>query len=447
MPCKRCKACCAAEVEMRLKPAGDEFMGLQQGRWARAKLITAASAGNALEFYDFMVYGYFASNLAATFFPGHDQTSKLLLTFGTFAVSFFARPVGALILGRLADVKGRVFCMVLSVVLMSAAALLMAVLPGYQQIGLLAPLGILFARLVQGFALGGEFGSSTSLMIEHSAGRETHAASFQGVSQNVSGLLAVSVAWILSMHGTTIFGIEDFRIAFALGAVGGLFVLYLRRKLEDAPSFKAEQQKNPDKHPILPGAILIAAGMVAIGTAQTYLALYLPTYATTELHMQAHKALAAIFLLYLILMAIIPLRLFFANLFDRQRNSMIMVCSCLLMALIAYPAFEILHIWPGELTLFCLPVLFNLVALPYNAPLNGFMGLVFPINGRGVGLSLGYSLGIALFGGCAPFIFTWLTAHTGDPRSPALYLIFTTIITLVAIWAGQRRMSARPDNS
>lgn len=415
-------------------------MVMQQSGWARVKMIAAASAGNALEFYDFIVYGFFANALAQAFFPGHDQTSRLLLTFGAFGVSFFARPVGALLLGELADTKGRAFCMIVAVCLMSFASLMMALWPGYNQIGLVAPLGILVARLVQGFALGGEFGSSTALMIEHSAGQEAHAASFQGVSQNVAGLLATGVAWILSFHTEGWFGIQNFRIAFGLGAVAGLAVLILRRKLEDAPSFKEQKKVSLKRGPVPFGPIIIAAGMVAIGTVQTYLALYLPTYATNQLHMQAHTALADIFLLYMILMAIVPFRLLFARLFDAGQNSLYMVLSCVLMAALSYPAFAILEHWPGGITLFCLPVLFNLVALPYIAPLNGFMGLVFPIRGRGVGLSTGYSIGIALFGGTAPFIFTWLIALTGDPRSPALYLIIATVITLAAIIAANREL-------
>ncbi|WP_035178747.1 MFS transporter [Acidocella facilis] len=412
----------------------------QQGRVSRARLIAAASAGNALEFYDFMVYGYFALAIGQSFFPAHSETARLLLTFGTFGISFFARPIGAIILGRLADVKGRAFCMILCVAMMSLASLFMAILPGHAQIGLWAPFGILAARLVQGLALGGEFGSSTALMIEHSEGAETHAASFQGISQNISGLLAVGVAWLLSLHPQGFFGLQNFRIAFLLGAIGGVVVLILRRRLQDAPSFKRQQVENPGRHPILPGAIIIAGGLVAIGTAQTYLGLYLPTYATTQLHMQPHKALSAVFILYLILMLIIPLRLFLARLFDRTGNVGLMVFSCIGMAVVAYPAFTLLQHYPTEAALFCMPILFNLVALPYNAPLNGFMGLVFPIQGRGIGLSTGYSIGIALFGGSAPFIFTWLIAQTGSPRSPALYLVVTALITLAAIWAAQRRM-------
>jgi len=413
---------------------------MQRLRVERVRMIAAASAGNALEFYDFFVYGFFALSLGETFFPAHSQSARLLLTFGTFGISFFARPVGALILGAYADAKGRSSCMILSVAMMSAAILLMALLPGYDHIGILAPLGVLVARLLQGFALGGEFGSSTALMIEHSAGAETEAASWQGVSQNLAGLLASGIAWLLASHQHLAFGHQPFRVAFALGAVGGVGALLLRRRIGDAPVFLQQRNASRQQPRVLLGGIVIAAGMVAIGTAQTYLVLYLPTYATTELGLQVDKALGTVCLLYVILLLLTPVRLSIAKRFDISHRSRYMQASCLAMAVMAYPVFALLSLWPTNLALFCLPLAFALLGLPYNAPLNGFMGLVFSVRERGLGLSTGYALGIALFGGAAPFIFTGLISATGDPRSPGLYLLFATAVTLVALWAARRRL-------
>ncbi len=414
----------------------------RSGRW---RMIAAASAGNALEFYDFFIYGFFALSLSKSFFPGHDQTARLLLTFGTFGLSFFARPVGALALGAYADAKGRSAAMILAVAMMSLSMLLMTVLPGYERIGLLAPVGVLLARLVQGFALGGEFGSATALMIEHSAGAETEAATWQGVSQNLAGLMAAGVAWLLSSAGHTVFGVPAFRLAFALGVLGGGVALLLRRRLGEPPVFLEQKEKAVPLPPAgqVAQGVAIAGGMVAAGAAQTYLLLYLPTYAQTELGLRTSQALGTVCLLYLALLLLTPLRLFIARHFDAKRQSRYMLASCLANAALAYPAFILLARWPGQAALFLLPLLFNLVSLPYNAPLNGFMGLVFSVRERGLGLSLGYALGIAVFGGAAPFIFTWLIAVTGNPRSPALYLVFSAFITLAAIWAGRRRLRSR----
>ena len=408
----------------------------------RTHMIIGASIGNALEFYDFIIYGFFASSIATTFFPGRDATTRLLLTFGTFGVSFLARPIGALILGAFADRRGRLACMTLSVQLMTLAGATIALMPGRASIGISAPLGILAARLIQGFALGGEFGSSTALMMEHSVGSETRAASWQGTSQYIASMLASGVAWLLSQDpALSPLHIPAFRIAFAMGALAGPIALLLRRRLLEAPTFLSRKEREiPAEAQTLSG-VVIAAGMVAIGTAQTYLIVYLPTYAMTQLHMTAGSALGTIFLVYVVTLAMTPLRLRIAGWFDDSHRSLMMVASCAAVLAAGYPAFMLLALWPSPVMLFLLPFGLTLIGLLYNAPLTGFMGLVFPIRRRGVGLSVGYALGIAMFGGFAPFINTWLMTMTGDPRTPGLYLGFTALVTIVALLAAQRRLS------
>ncbi len=411
-------------------------------RW---QMIAGASIGNALEFYDFIIYGFFAPYIAAAFFPGHDQATKLLLTFGTFGVSFLARPVGAAVLGKFADDRGRAACMIVAVSLMTLGSALIALMPPRAIIGIFAPLGILLARLVQGFGLGGEFGSATALMIEHSAGRETHAASWQGSSQNVAFLIGSLVAYILSLTlPAAAFHDWGFRVAFGIGVLAGPVALFLRRRLHEAPAFLA--QKGAPAAPGEPatwGGIVIAACMVAIGTAQTYLIVYLPTYASTQLHMTAGKALGAVVLLNVVTLALIPWRLAVAHRFDQTHQSRWMVVSCLAMMAAGYPAFMVLAAWPGPVMLFLLPLFFTVIGMPYNAPLTGFMGMVFSMRHRGIGLSVGYAIGIAVFGGFAPFINTWLVGKTGDPRAPGLYLIIASVVTIVAISFARRRLPAK----
>ena len=414
-------------------------------RW---QMIAGAAICNALEFYDFIVYVYFAPYIAAAFFPGHDSTTKLLLTFGTFGVSFLARPVGAFILGHFADAKGRTPAMILAVSLMTLGSAMIAVMPARASIGLVAPFGILAARLIQGFALGGEFGSATALMIEHSKGRESHAASWQGTSQNIAGLVGSGFALLLSLAlPPSAFHEYGFRLAFGLGVLAGPVAILLRRRLQEAPAFLAQKAAG---HPppeateptTLPG-VAIAAGLVAIGTAQTYLVIYLPTYASTQLHMTAGKALGAVVLLYIFTLMMVPLRLAIARRFDQSASTIWMIVSCLAMMATGYPAFIALTFWPGAVMLFLIPLFFTIISLPYNSPLTGFMGMVFPIRHRGIGLSVGYALGIALFGGFAPYINTWLVARTHDPRAPGDYLALTSIITIAAIFFARARLPAR----
>jgi len=409
---------------------------------SRPLMILGASIGNALEFYDFVTYGYFAPYIAAAFFPGHDETTKLLLTFGTFGVSFLARPVGALILGAYADRRGRRACMIIAVSLMTLGSAMITLMPDRAEIGLFAPFGILLARLIQGFALGGEFGSSTALMIEHSAGRESHAASWQGTSQNIAVFIGSGVAFLLSVTlPPAEFHAFGFRIAFAIGTLAGPVALLLRRRLREAPAFLAQQNAPSaaaDPHPV--GGVAIAAGLVAIGTAQTYLIIYLPTYAATQLHMTAGKALGAVVLLYAVTLALVPWRLMIARQFDQTHRTTWMIASCVAMMASGYPAFMVLTAWPGPVMLFFIPLFFTVIGLYYNSPLTGFQGMVFGIRHRGIGLSVGYALGIALFGGFAPFINTWLVSRTGDPRAPGLYLAMMSVVTITAIFFARRRL-------
>src|SRR6202044_449318 len=155
-----------------------------------ARLIVATSIGNALEWYDITVYGYFALYVSKAFFPNDDQTTSLLLTFGTFALAYLARPVGGLMLGAYADRHGRKASLLVSIVLMTLGTLAVAVMPSYDTIGILAPIMVLLARLVQGFSAGGEFGSSTAFLVEHRPDRRGFIASWQFASQGLSTLLA-----------------------------------------------------------------------------------------------------------------------------------------------------------------------------------------------------------------------------------------------------------------
>ncbi len=418
---------------------GDVMTERPVRRW---HMIAGASVGNALEFYDFTIYGFFAPYIAAAFFPGHDATTKLLLTFGTFGISFLARPVGALILGAYADRAGRTRVMIIAVCLMTLGSAMITFMPPRSVIGLFAPFGILLARLIQGFALGGEFGSATALMIEHSAGRETHAASWQGTSQNFALLFGSALAYGLSLTlSPDVFHQWGFRIAFLVSVIAGPLALLLRRRLEDAPAFLAQRAAPAAAgEPATLGGIAIAAGLVAIGTAQTYLVVYLPTYAANQLHMKAASALGAVVLLYVVTLALVPVRLKIAASFDASHRSRWMIFSCIAMMAAGYPAFMALTLAPGPVMLFLIPLFFTVIGLPYNAPLTGLMGMVFSVRHRGIGLSVGYAIGIALFGGFAPFINTWLVAHTGDPRSPGIYLAAASIITIAAIAVANRRI-------
>ena len=349
-----------------------------------------------------------------------------------------------MVLGAYADRKGRVACMTLAVALMTLAGAVVALLPGRAAIGMLAPFGVLAARLVQGFALGGEFGSATALMIEHSAGSETRAASWQGTSQNIASVLASGVAWLLSRQPTVPFlHVSGFRVAFALGVLAGPMALLLSPAACRIARFRGGAAGEPPGGSTRPAHLERCCDRGGTGCDRNRADL--PHHLSSDLcpdPAAPARGLGArwVFVLYVAIVALTPLRLHIAARFDGSRRMAAMLVSCLAMLATAYPTFVVLGLWPNAAMLFALPLALTLVGLPYNAPLAGVMGLVFRVQHRGIGLSVGYSLGIVLFGGTAPFINTWLIALTGNPRSPALYLVFTASVTALAILLARRRL-------
>ncbi|NVK29238.1 MAG: MFS transporter, partial [Flavobacteriia bacterium] len=211
------------------------------------KLIVASSIGNALEWFDLIAYAFFARTISKLFFPTDDETLSLMLALFAFAMSYLIRPLGAIVIGSYADKVGRKAAMLLTIWLMMAGTFLIAIMPTYDTIGLLAPLGILLARLLQGFSAGGEFGSATAMLVEHYPERKGFISSFMFASQGVSGLLGAGFGLVLTATLTTD-QLESWgwRIPFIFGLLIGPIGLYIRRHIEEAGEFKeAEHAKVP----------------------------------------------------------------------------------------------------------------------------------------------------------------------------------------------------------
>ncbi|MFZ1089496.1 MAG: MFS transporter, partial [Xanthobacteraceae bacterium] len=208
------------------------------GARAATRLILAASLGNALEFYEILVYGYFAVVISKVFFPAADETVSILVTLGSFGVSFLARPVGAIFLGAYGDRKGRKQALTLSILLMTIGTGVMTLMPSYGSLGLLAPILVLVARLLQGFSVGGEFASATAFLVEHRPDRAGFFASWQWSSQGLAALIATSFGVLL----TTTMSAADlqawgWRIPFAFGLLIGPVGYYIRSNMEETPEF------------------------------------------------------------------------------------------------------------------------------------------------------------------------------------------------------------------
>jgi MHS family proline/betaine transporter-like MFS transporter len=412
------------------------------------RIVISSSIGNALEWYDFLVYGFFASVIGKLFFPADDEWVSLLFAVGSFGVSFITRPVGAIVLGLYADKKGRKAALTLSILLMIVGTLAIALMPSYQQIGIVAPIAILLARLVQGFAVGGEFGSATAFMVEHSTRGRGYYASWQFASQGLAAILASGFGALLtaSLSPAELEG-WGWRLPFVFGLLVGPVGFYIRRHLDETPEFVAEQKKTtPAPEASFKSQwtnLLLAVGVVAQSTVSVYvLQLYMPTYAVKQLHLPAAQSFGVVVLNGGLQFLLSPVM---GALSDRIGRIRIMLTTSVLMMLLIYPMFAVLRAHPTIGALLVLQAVSGIFKAAYSGPMPALMSEIFPTRVRSTGLSLGYSLGVTLFGGFAPFIVTWLIHTTGDTLAPSYYVLTAAVVSGVSLAIiALRRRGVRP---
>lgn len=408
------------------------------GTW---RIVVAASIGNALEWFDLVVYGFFAVLIAKLFFPAGDDTVSLLLTLGTFGVSFFMRPLGAIVLGAYADRAGRKAALTLSIVLMMAGTLVIAILPTYRTIGLAAPLILVAARLMQGFSAGGEFGSATAFLAEHVPGRRGFFASWQIASQGLTTLLAASFGVLLTSELTAgQLAAWGWRVPFVFGLLIGPAAWYIRTRLDETPEFlAAETTATPlrDTFASQKTRLLIAIGAVVLGTVSTYLVLFMPTYGVKQLGLAPSVTFAAIALTGAIQLLFSPL---VGHLSDQLGRTRIMLVSAALLLVLIYPAFAFLVAHPNVGTLIAVQVVLGFLMTGYFGALPGLLSEIFPVQTRTTGMSLSYNIAVTLFGGFGPFIITWLISVTGSKVAPSFYMMFAAVVSLAALFAARRKL-------
>ena len=408
---------------------------------SRRKVIVAATIGNVLEWFDFLVYGYFAVTIAEVFFPANDQTVSMLVTFGAFGLAYLVRPLGAIIVGSYTDRAGRKAGLTLSIALMMIGTTMMLLTPGYATIGLAAPILITIARLLQGFSVGGEFGSAVAFLVEHGGARRGFSASWQWAS---TGIISVIVA-LFGVALTTLLTHEQlvnwaWRIPYAFGLLVGPAGLYIRSRISETPEFL--EAEKPATMPIgdllrrQPVPVLLALGMSIISNSSYYLLLYIPTYGVKTLHLPASTGFIATLVGGIILAVGSPLAGHWA---DKTAGSRIMLWTGWLFLLAAYPAFWLMVAYPSLATAMFAVGFLNLIKAGYSGVLPSQLSLQFPVETRAVGVAFSYSLSVTVFGGFAPFVATWLIAATGDPLSPSFYLMATAALSIIAVIFVQRR--------
>jgi len=405
------------------------------------RLIVAATIGNVFEWFDFVVYGFFALTLAEVFFPTGDPTVSLLVTFGAFGLAYIVRPLGAIVVGGYTDRAGRKSGLLLSMGLMMIGTTLMAVTPGYATIGVAAPIIITLARLFQGFSVGGEFGSAVTFLAEHGGGRRGFSASWQfataGIITVLASLFGITLTTLLTHQELVDWG---WRIPYFFGMLIGPAGLYVRAKVVDTPEFiEAEKPATIPVSDLLrrhPVAVLLAIGISIISNSSFYLLLYIPTFGVKQLHLPQYTGFVATLIGGVILAIGSPL---FGHWSDKIARPRIMLITCGLFVLTSYPAFYLMVAWPSLAACIIAVAWLQLCKAGYSGVLPSLLSELFPVETRAIGVSLGFSTAVTIFGGFAPFVATWLIARTGNPLSPSYYLIFTALLSFAALIAVQRR--------
>jgi MHS family proline/betaine transporter-like MFS transporter len=417
-----------------------EGRGAGRGPRAAARLIIAASLGNALEFYEILVYGYFAIVIAKVFFPAADEAVSLLVTYTSFGISFLARPVGAIFLGAYGDRRGRKQALTLSILLMTIGTALMTLMPSYNSLGLLSPALVIVARLIQGFSVGGEFASSTAFLVEHRPDRAGFFASWQWSSQGLAALIATGFGVLLtSTLSATELQAWGWRIPFAFGLLIGPVGYYVRAHLDETPEFLDAGAARAPLRELLAeqwDRLLLTIGAVVASTSSQYMIVFMPGYAIKELHLSPSVSFAAAMAAAALQMVVVP---FVGILADKIGQTPIMIGATTILAVTAYPAFVLLGAYASFPVLVAMVCWLGLLKSFYSGALPSLMAKVFPTRTRVSGMSLSYNVGVAIFGGYAPAIAQSLVDVTGSKISPSYYMIATALVSLACVIALRRR--------
>ena len=413
------------------------------------KAVTGAAIGNTVEWFDFAIYGFLATYIADKFFPPGDDTAALLNTFAVFAAAFFMRPLGGFFFGPLADRIGRQRVLALVILLMSASTLAIGLVPSYDTIGVFAPLLLLFLRCLQGFSAGGEYGSGACFLAEYARDdNRGFIVSFLVWSVVVGFLLgSLTVTGLETVLSPTAMDAYGWRIPFLIAGALGVVGLYIRLKLRDTPEFESlreegEVAESPLKEAVTTSwrPILQIAGLVVVHNVGFYVVFtYLPTYFTETLEFSKVNAFVSITVASLVALVLIPP---LGALSDRIGRKPLLITGAVGFAVFAYPLFLLLNSGSFAAAVSAHAALAAIEAVFVSASLAAGAEL-FATRVRSSGYSVGYNVSVAVFGGTAPYVATWLVDRTGSEIAPAYYVIAAAAVTLATIMT-MRETARRP---
>ncbi len=402
---------------------------------ARLRLgqIAAVTAGNGLEFYDFLIYSNFAIYIGRAYFPVHGEVASLLLSLATFGIGFATRPLGSVVLGRLGDRIGRKPAMMASFGLMALGLLGLAVTPSYARIGVAAPILAVIWRLVQGFALGGEVGPSTAYLVEaaplHRRGLIGGLQTFsQGLAILVASTIAVLLARALPAQALADWG---WRAAFLAGLVIVPFGLWMRRGLvETRPEPARVPVAGTPRRPVPWGLVGLSVMLVGCGTINTYVNTYMVTYAMDTLHLRAGTSFGAGVAVGVSAVVAAPLA---GWLSDRLGRRAVMAPAVVALIVLPAPAFGLLIAYPSAASLYAATAVLTFATAMATAVMLVAITESLPARLRCLAVGLAYAGAVAVFGGTTQLAVGWLLHALHQPLAPAWYRMVASAVGLLAV--------------
>lgn len=408
------------------------------------RVIMSCVAGSALEWYDFAVYGFFATIIGKLFFPAGDEFQQIIASFGAFASGLIARPIGAIMFGYIGDIYGRKKALVISIYMMAIPTALMGFLPTYQTIGAWAGVILTLVRIIQGLALGGGFTGTIVFLYEHSSPskKATYSswAPFSLVTGFILGaIVATIMAAIFSTDQLETFG---WRIPFIISFVGTFIADYVKHKLEDPREFVEQQKsgatKDNEKKGLLrylfrnhwKGITLITVTDILTACGYFLIAVFLTTYFETVLKMDRET----VFIIQTINMIVFSLSILLGGwLSDRLGKRTQMLIACMSLTALAFPLFQYMgsatfvSALLGEMGII---FLFSM----YYGPIPATICSMLPTRVRLIGVSIAHNFAMAAFGAYAPTLGTYMVKWTGDPTMPAILFVVSSLLTAVALF-------------
>jgi MHS family citrate/tricarballylate:H+ symporter-like MFS transporter len=399
--------------------------------------VLRVTSGNFLEQFDFFLFGFYANYISKVFFPVDSEFASLMLTFAVFGAGFLMRPLGAVILGAYIDKVGRRKGLIVTLSIMASGTVLIALVPGYAAIGLLAPALVLAGRLLQGFSAGAELGGVSVYLAEIATPRRKgFYTAWQSASQQVAIVMAAALGYGLN-HWLSPAQVAawGWRVPFLIGCAIVPFIFILRSSLQETAAFQARRH-HPDTAEVFASmlsnwrTILTSMLFVAMTTTTFYLiTVYTPTFGRTVLHLSASDSLLVTLLVGISNFVWLPIG---GALSDRIGRKPILVGISLLALLTAYPAMSWLVANPSFGHLLTVLLVFSFYFGMYNGAMVVALTEVMPVNVRVVGFSLAFSLATAVFGGFTPAISTYLIDLTANKAAPGLWMSFAALCGLVA---------------